>query len=274
MPSVDWNKAKWGSTYAWPEEGNEWSKHWGGTTLLWSQVIFPRIRQFLPAQTILEIGPGFGRFTILLRQYCQRLIGVDVNANCIETCKRKFGDDVQLHVNDGRSLGMIADESIDFVFSFDSLVHVDACDLASYVDELGRKLKPNGAGFIHHSNLGAYPHLRRLTNIVSAIVPSYRVGKWLRQNLLVAGCWRAEDVTADLFAQLCSEHGLACIAQELINWENRSALIDCFSTFIRPNSSDLQSFRRIENRRFMQHAREINRLATLESQGDENFSPG
>jgi ubiquinone/menaquinone biosynthesis C-methylase UbiE len=258
--------------YAWSEEGNEWSKHWGGTTSLWSHVVFPRVRQFLPAQTILEIGPGFGRFTALLRQHCQRLISVDVNPNCIETCKQKFGDDVELHVNDGRSLGMIADESVDFAFSFDSLVHVDACDLRSYVSELGRKLRPQGAGFIHHSNLGAFPYIMRFTNVVSAIVPSYRIGKWLRQNLLIAGCWRSEDVTAELFAQLCSAHGLACIAQELVNWENRSALIDCFSTFIRPNSSPLQPLRRIENRRFMQQAREIKRnqsLSTLESEGDE-----
>jgi hypothetical protein len=74
------------------------------------------------------------------------------------------------------------------------------------------------------------------------MVPSYGVGKWLRQNSLIAACWRAEDVTAELFAQLCSEHGLACIAQGLVNWENRSALIDCFSTFVRPHGPNLSHF--------------------------------
>jgi hypothetical protein len=59
-------------------------------------------------------------------------------------------------VNDGRSLDMIEDESIDFVFSFDSLVHADSGTVRSYMLQIARKLRFSGTGFIHHSNLGAY----------------------------------------------------------------------------------------------------------------------
>jgi len=38
-------------------------------------------------------------------------------------------------------------------------------------------------------------------------------------------------MTADLFRAYCEEAGLYCLSQELINWANRSYMIDCFSVF-------------------------------------------
>jgi ubiquinone/menaquinone biosynthesis C-methylase UbiE len=263
MPSVEWNRTKWGATYAWPNEGDEWSAHWGATHALWSFVLFPRIGRFLPAETVLEIAPGFGRFTSYLKQYSERLIAVDINPKCIEACRQKFGDEVEFHVNDGRSLGMIADNSVDFVFSFDSLVHVDAEDLDAYVSELGRKLKVGGHGFIHHSNLGAYARLTRFTKAVSRTIPSYRIGKWLRQTVLIADCWRAENMTARRFVDLCQDHGLACTGQELVNWENHSPLIDCFSSFVRPAIRNKELPKVIANPNFMRQAEEIKQLSEL-----------
>jgi hypothetical protein len=51
---------------------------------------------------------------------------------------------------------MVPDDSIDFVFSFDSLVHAEADVMQAYLNQLVRKLKLNGVGFIHHSNIGEY----------------------------------------------------------------------------------------------------------------------
>src|SRR6266513_654401 len=45
------------------------------------------------------------------------------------------------YVNDGRSLSMFPDESIDFVFSLDSLVHPRGEIVEAYLTELGKKLK-------------------------------------------------------------------------------------------------------------------------------------
>jgi hypothetical protein len=50
----------------------------------------------------------------------------------------------------------VGDGSIDFAFSFDSLVHVEADALASYVAGLARVLTEKGVAFLHHSNYGAY----------------------------------------------------------------------------------------------------------------------
>jgi hypothetical protein len=51
---------------------------------------------------------------------------------------------------------MIPDQWIDFAFSFDSLVHVEADFIESYLQQLACKLTKEGVGFIHHYNLGQY----------------------------------------------------------------------------------------------------------------------
>jgi hypothetical protein len=51
------------------------------------------------------------------------------------------------HVNDGRSLAAVADGSVDLIFSFDSLVHVEADVMLAYLEQLAHKLTPHGIGF-------------------------------------------------------------------------------------------------------------------------------
>jgi hypothetical protein len=86
------------------------------------------------------------------------MILVDLCENCIEACKLHFSkfENVIYHVNDGVSLEMISDSSIDFVFSFDSLVHAEADVIQAYISQLAKKMKPNAVGWIHHSNAGNF----------------------------------------------------------------------------------------------------------------------
>ena len=55
--------------------------------------------------------------------HCQHLFVVDLSPACIEHCKKRFANrqNISYFTNDGRSLYMIADGSLDFVFSYDSL---------------------------------------------------------------------------------------------------------------------------------------------------------
>lgn len=231
MPSIEQNLALWNQTYDWSSAGDEWSTAWGGTDQMWQRTVYPRIKKFLPANTILEIAPGFGRCTHYLKSYCKQLIVVDLSPRCIEACKRRFDRDshITYHVNDGKSLPFIPDHSIDFVFSFDSLVHVQAEVMESYVRELAAKLKPGGHGFIHHSNLGHY----RTSRIMSRYARKLgAVGHFLeRKGLLIDPVWRGDDMSAELFVEFCHRYGLHCETQELINWANRGYLIDSISTF-------------------------------------------
>src|SRR5438477_5096853 len=67
MPRVEENRSFWGETYNWPQAGEEWSTGWGGARMQWYGSILPRVNAFVPADTILEIGPGYRRWTAFLK---------------------------------------------------------------------------------------------------------------------------------------------------------------------------------------------------------------
>jgi SAM-dependent methyltransferase len=210
MATIEENLRKW-SEYGWPKGGEEWSQRWGGARREWFHTIFSRILRFFPASSVVEIGVGHGRWTPFLLDRCQRYCGVDIVESCIEYCRRRFAErrKAAFWLNDGKTLPMITDGSVDFVFSFDSLVHADRDAIGSYLLDLSRKLVFGGYGFIHHSNLGAYADAP-VSN------PS----------------WRDPGMSAELFAALCAEAGLTCVAQETVSW-NQPEMNDCFSLFAR-----------------------------------------
>ena len=250
MGGIEQNESQWNS-YDWPAAGDEWSGRWGGPGHQWWGSLFPRVREFLPAGTILEIAPGHGRWTRYLIEFCDRLIGVDLAASCVEACRERFRAHPQasFHKNDGLSLEMVPDGEVDFAFSFDSLVHAERDVLESYVHELARKLGPQGVAFIHHSNVGAYRDAQ--------------TGKLPFAN---AG-WRGLTMSAALFEQFCGEAGLCCIGQELVNWKTEAALNDCFSLLTRPGSPFARPNRVLENDGFMDEAARLARLARLYGSG-------
>jgi ubiquinone/menaquinone biosynthesis C-methylase UbiE len=262
MARVDENAAFWAG-YDWAEAGEEWSEGWGGSHAQWYGVILPRIAHYLPASSMLEIGPGHGRWTSYLREHCTSLAIVDLDEACIKACRQRFEEDSRItcHVNDGMSLAMIDDESVDFAFSFDSLVHADAEVLSSYLGELARTLAPEGVGFVHHSNAGRY---RRYFEFQERIPRGRARERLYALRFLDRPRWRTLDMTAERFRASCEAAGLQCISQEVIPWTTRR-LIDCFSTFTRPSSRWARPNRILVNRRFMSEAAAIKRRARLYS---------
>jgi SAM-dependent methyltransferase len=249
MATLEENRQHW-STYSWSERGDEWSVRWGGTPFLWYGMLYPRIMNFIPAACGLEIAPGHGRITQFLKDHCRELIIVDLAADCIDVCRERFRKDsnISYHVNDGKSLDFIADHSLDFVFSFDSLVHAEADVLRSYLQQLAQKLTPHGVGFLHHSNMAAFrdPEAQQLS------CPNLH--------------WRAESVSAQLFRDACDEYSLECISQELIYWGKPhlvGQLNDCFSVFTLKGSKFSRPLRVRENKGFMNEATAILEVSRL-----------
>jgi 2-polyprenyl-3-methyl-5-hydroxy-6-metoxy-1,4-benzoquinol methylase len=261
MPTIEENQQTWDKSYEWEQQGDEWSSAWGGAEAQWVGSILPRIHALMPTGTILEIAPGFGRWTNYLRKYCDRLVVVDLSEKCIKACQQRFANDshIEYHINDGTSLTTIPDNSIDFVFSFDSLVHAESDVLETYLGQLATKLKPNGVGFIHHSNLGTY---QQAFSIVEKI-PSEMRAEIVNKVLLEPTHWRAGSMTAKLFADYCDRAGLQCIGQELVNWANEGLLIDSFSMFTPKDSTRSRANHVIENLAFMAEADSIKRLSHL-----------
>src|ERR1700694_3836696 len=128
MPDIDWNRTFW-SDYGWPADGEEWSSEWGDAKTQWWATIMPRIARCVPAGRIVEIAPGRGRWTRFLLNCCQSYGGYDVSAACVNYCRTQFKEmtskaRAEFFETDGRSLACERANSVDFVFSFDSLVHV------------------------------------------------------------------------------------------------------------------------------------------------------
>jgi len=217
MPSIQDNLDCYDRSYDWSRSGEEWSRYFGGTELMWTWTILPRISSYLPVENMLEIAPGFGRVTQFLAPSARNLTVVDLSNRCIEACKNRFAEyeHITYAVNDGRSLNMIEDGSVDFVFSWDSMVHVEADVIEAYLNQLAVKLRPGGVGFIHHSNLNMYSDPRRGA---STLLQEHR---------------RAHSMSATRFRGLCKRAGLSCRVQELLPWAGAPALLDCVSVFRR-----------------------------------------
>lgn len=227
MASVEENRRYWDEVYDWSEGGEEWSRGWGGTEALWTASLQPRLARFLPAATILELAPGHGRLVPYLERHCQTYIGVDLSAGCVSLCQEMFPQH-QFYCNDGRSLPMIADSSVDLVFSFFSLIHAETDTMLDYLREFARVLKPEGGGFIHHSNLAE--HGRYFSRVG-------RLPRGLQRALFEAGLvdlpqWRAPSVSASVVADLARQAGLAVLCQETVNFGSRRT-IDAFTSFVR-----------------------------------------
>jgi SAM-dependent methyltransferase len=237
MPSLDENAAYWDGSFHWRHGGDEWSDWWGGPEPEWRFTVFPRIEAFLPVTQLLEIAPGYGRWTDFLRYHCEQLIGIDLSAKCVEACRSRFREDGRMtfHVNDGLSLSAVDDGTIEFAFSFDSLVHVEQEVIDAYLAELARVLRADGVAFLHHSNMAAYSR-----DEVGLRLPH----------------WRSGSVSAETVASSAAGVGLNCFRQELVGWgKDHSFLCDSFS-WIRRAGSRYDAPREVfSNVAFMDEAR-------------------
>jgi 2-polyprenyl-3-methyl-5-hydroxy-6-metoxy-1,4-benzoquinol methylase len=245
MSSIKENLKAW-SAYDWKEEGDEWSRPWGGSAALWNGTIYPRIQSVGDVPHILEIAPGYGRCTQYLVNLCDRLTVVDLARNCIQSCKKRFSSypQIEYHVNDGKSLSFIDDNSIDFVFSWDSLVHANVEAISSYLKDLAKKMKSGGYGFIHHSNMGMYQD------------PNSGVLTVENRH------WRDPGMSAKLFREFCTQYGLQCIAQEIVEWEP-GVLSDTFSFFAKSVDKSFGETRIFENYNFIKEVENVRVIHNL-----------
>ena len=196
----------------WSQRGEEWSVAWGTSEAQWFGCLLPRLRQFLPSHNVVEIAPGHGRWTRFLTRMCSQYYGVDVSSTCIEFCQSKFTDtNVKVFVNDGMDLSMIGDNTIDVVFSFDSLEHVEKEVLEAYIPQILGKLRKQGVAFIHHSNMKALGELN--------------VGD------------RARSVDASVVHEIVETSGAHVMRQEIIKWDSFAGL-DCLTMFSRQGDYD------------------------------------
>jgi SAM-dependent methyltransferase len=188
--SAEENRRQW-NRWDWSQLGEEWTASEAWKQALVDEVLLPTI----PAGgTVLEIGPGGGRWSVVLGPRAERLILVDVAQRPLELLRERLAgaENVDYVLTDGSTLTGVGDATVDAVWSFDVFVHVAPSDQAAYLAEIARVLRAGGVAAIHHAN-----------GRNRGIAPS-------RQG------WRA-PMTAALFAALARERGLT-VERVIASW--------------------------------------------------------
>ena len=159
MPTIKWNK-NWvknltdfkrgrlqGSYY-----GDQWGdpEHEPMLKQVVKQFISPYIRQ---QANILEIGPGGGRWTQYLLA-CEKLYCVELNPEMFDYLDNRFPEQKHFSfiLTNGSDFPGIPASSVDFVFSFGTLVHLDFSIIREYIKNLSEIMRYNGNISIQFSN--------------------------------------------------------------------------------------------------------------------------
>jgi SAM-dependent methyltransferase len=150
--SVNQNKLTW-NNWNWQHMGEEWTKSDGWKNKLAGEIIDKLIPQ---NSSVIEIGPGGGRWTEYLQKKSSILQLVDISEKCLELCKERFPDKTNITYNLIKDVkfNFTSDNSIDFVFSYDVFVHIDKAQITDYFNEFARVLKPSGKIILHYSKIG------------------------------------------------------------------------------------------------------------------------
>lgn len=213
MPSLNANYQRWTDLSQWKSHGKNWSNGWGSPRAQWNKFIRPLISKYLPAGNVLDIGCGYGRWTPFLQKQSLSYTGVDIAPNCIEFCQQNHSTvkGTKFFLVDGMHLNHIEDESIDLIYSFDSLVHVDLAVMRAYVREASRVLKSGGVAMFHHSNVGAYKIYYDFAHIFPQFIRK-------RFSYYLTFCWRDPEVDNKKIKKLAREHQLTIIYQNTFKW--------------------------------------------------------
>jgi len=152
------NLAVWDLMHPWSRDGDEWNGQavrMGLDYDSWKESMVERyFPRFFARGTVLEIGPGRGRWTRILAQTAQRLVLADISPNCLEACLRVVRGKIPIrtHLSLGSDLPADLSGGVDGVWSFDCFVHIGPAEFEAYLLEIGRVLKPGGTAVIHHAD--------------------------------------------------------------------------------------------------------------------------
>jgi SAM-dependent methyltransferase len=155
---------------------------------------------------VVDLACGRGRWSNILKNSFKHVFASDVNQENLAYCKERFKKEsrIDLVALDGYTLPF-ENNAMDFVFSFDSMVHFDLDVIAGYLRETYRVLKDGGKAFFHHSNT---------TN--SKVVKIQENPHW--RNFM----------SKEIFEHLALKAGLTVEKQQVINWGGAQN-IDCLT---------------------------------------------
>jgi ubiquinone/menaquinone biosynthesis C-methylase UbiE len=218
--TIESNLQIWDSDYAWPKDGDEWdgqAKKCNKSYEAWKHSLVQAFIQpnVARSSTVLEIGPGHGRWSKEIAPLCGHLILVDLSPRCIEHCQSllKERPNVTFIVNGGKDLTGIPNGSVDFLWSYDVFVHISPAEIEAYFSEINRVLRPNNRAIIHHAGrCHLFLPLRFLRNSVPI---GHRFYNYLTMSTFEDDDGWRSDVSRVLVRRLAKKHGL--IVEDQVN---------------------------------------------------------
>ena len=124
--------------------------HWVCRSAGWKNVVEREVvpwamKEVAPDSNVLEIGPGFGVTTEVIRRSVERLTCVEIDARLAEALRRKTsGHNVTVVCEDATAMSA-KDSSFDAVVCFTMLHHVPSVPLQDrLLAEVSRVLRPGG----------------------------------------------------------------------------------------------------------------------------------
>ena len=115
----------WWNTHDWSRLGEEWTPD-----VEWKAAVVGRfLVPFVPEDTVLEVGPGGGRWTEILAARSPRVYVLDVAEVPLEVCRGPFKKlrTIAYMRGDGRTVPL-QDGTVDAIWSYDVFVHVNPAD--------------------------------------------------------------------------------------------------------------------------------------------------
>jgi len=138
--------------------GDEWTGERAGAAktvaeycqLIESRFIEPYISQ---DDSVMEIGVGGGKTSALLKKHCSDLTCCDISAEMLKATRERIGDDGVRYVKlDGIKLSGVRSGSMDVVFCFDTMVHMEPRDIFNYLTQVPRLTRSKRICVFHHGN--------------------------------------------------------------------------------------------------------------------------
>jgi ubiquinone/menaquinone biosynthesis C-methylase UbiE len=176
MPSVEWNKTAWTghfrnfkSTKEIPYYGADWGVLEGNWVTYFfnryilrkkapgnlSVVVKKYIRPYIDKdKTVVEIGSGGGRWTKYLLE-ANELVLVELNSIFFPYLKERFpglGEKMRFYHTSGYEMEGIASDSIDFLFTFGTFVHIEPDGIFTYLAEIRRVLKQGATAVVQYAD--------------------------------------------------------------------------------------------------------------------------
>lgn len=213
--NIIFNQQLWWSLHDWEENWDEWcdmAEYDGVSYIDWKESIYSSfIAPFVSKHSdILEIGVGHWRWTSYLLKSYWSYWGLDISKECLDYSWSLY----QTYPNcnfllwDGKSLKWVKSNSIDFIFSFDSFVHIEQQFFLTYLDEFSRVLKAWWSVVIHHSNIIQNNQIQNAWYRASCDLQQINkkvLEKWMIIDFQLSRWWKAREFSVDKFHDIISK---------------------------------------------------------------------